>query len=164
MDCPSLNDDHLANAKKLINSLDLTTVIKRLIHIDKWSEKKAHEVSSQYKNFLFLKRKYGDQFELPPSSDIDDVWHAHILHTEDYQDFCMKVFGRFLHHQPHHGENNTISQQQLEHLFETQTQRLYHEEFGEFLFAIKSKSNQIFKRLFKINNDNRNGEDHATKR
>jgi hypothetical protein len=31
---------------------------------------------------------------------IDVFWHAHILHTRQYAEFCERVFGQFLHHDP----------------------------------------------------------------
>ncbi len=31
---------------------------------------------------------------------IDIVWHAFILHTKEYAEFCGKFFGRFVHHLP----------------------------------------------------------------
>ena len=31
---------------------------------------------------------------------IDDMWHAFILHTRDYADFCTHYFGQFIHHDP----------------------------------------------------------------
>jgi hypothetical protein len=35
-----------------------------------------------------------------PSRIVDEAWHEFILFTRDYQDFCQKVFGQFLHHIP----------------------------------------------------------------
>ncbi len=35
-----------------------------------------------------------------PSQAVDDAWHAFILFTRNYQLFCGKAFGRFLHHTP----------------------------------------------------------------
>jgi hypothetical protein len=40
------------------------------------------------------------RFVSMPSQVADDAWHAFILHTRYYQDFCNKAFGRFLHHTP----------------------------------------------------------------
>ncbi len=31
---------------------------------------------------------------------LDEMWHAFILHTDDYARFCRAHFGRFLHHDP----------------------------------------------------------------
>lgn len=38
--------------------------------------------------------------ELVPSELVDYGWHAFILHTVDYADFCQRVVGRFVHHVP----------------------------------------------------------------
>lgn len=35
-----------------------------------------------------------------PSRAVDTAWHAFILFTRDYADFCAATFGRFIHHQP----------------------------------------------------------------
>lgn len=35
-----------------------------------------------------------------PSKVADDLWHEFILYTKQYQSFCDKAFGRFLHHTP----------------------------------------------------------------
>ncbi len=35
-----------------------------------------------------------------PSQIVDDAWHAFIVDTRAYAEFCRKAFGRFLHHTP----------------------------------------------------------------
>jgi hypothetical protein len=35
----------------------------------------------------------------------DSIWHNFILYTEDYAEFCDKVAGRFIHHQPAPSDN-----------------------------------------------------------
>ncbi|MFH8698789.1 glycine-rich domain-containing protein [Streptomyces chartreusis] len=37
---------------------------------------------------------------LVPSVLVDFGWHAFILHTVDYAEFCERVAGRFVHHVP----------------------------------------------------------------
>ena len=37
---------------------------------------------------------------LVPSPDVDDAWHAFILDTEAYQDYCESAFGQLIHHTP----------------------------------------------------------------
>ena len=34
------------------------------------------------------------------STEVDKIWHAHILNTMLYEQFCMKVCGRMIHHAP----------------------------------------------------------------
>lgn len=128
----------IRQAKSFIESADLSPVIDRLIQIEGWSEKSALAATQLYRNFLYLKKKYGDEHILPPSYEIDEVWHAHILHTRQYVDFCSTLFGGFLHHRPHLAEEAS-SQMELEKLFET-TQQLHCEEFGDYIYAIKKKS------------------------
>jgi len=38
---------------------------------------------------------------LAPSPEVDKGWHAFILHTADYAEFCDRVVGRFIHHLPY---------------------------------------------------------------
>jgi hypothetical protein len=35
-----------------------------------------------------------------PSRVADDLWHEFILYTKNYDAFCRRAFGRFLHHTP----------------------------------------------------------------
>lgn len=42
------------------------------------------------------------------STDIDKIWHAHILNTRRYEQFCTKLFGRIIHHAPNLDVNTTV--------------------------------------------------------
>ena len=35
-----------------------------------------------------------------PSQQIDDAWHAFILHTKEYEAYCLQVIGKYVHHVP----------------------------------------------------------------
>ncbi len=37
---------------------------------------------------------------MSPSQVVDPGWHTFMLHTEDYEKWCMKRYGRFIHHAP----------------------------------------------------------------
>ena len=37
---------------------------------------------------------------LSPSEMVDAGWHAFLLHTREYAEFCARVAGRFIHHRP----------------------------------------------------------------
>lgn len=142
--------------KVLISSIDLSPVIKRMVKIHHWTQQEALLSADQYKNFLFLKKKYGNKYSLPPSIDIDEIWHNHILNTKKYAEDCNIIFGEYLHHTPHHGENEEISQQELESLFENETQALHFQEFGDYLYearksSLRAKLVEFFKPLTKFN-------------
>lgn len=40
------------------------------------------------------------QFVSMPSQVTDDLWHEFILYTRNYELFCRRAFGRFMHHTP----------------------------------------------------------------
>jgi len=35
-----------------------------------------------------------------PTFEVDVAWHAFILHTRDYTNYCMERFGHYVHHEP----------------------------------------------------------------
>ena len=53
------------------------------------------------KRFLYLcgSKQKGDPTLAPPEK-VDSGWHEFLLFTEDYQQFCLTFFGRFIHHRP----------------------------------------------------------------
>ena len=79
--------------------LDLTRIKLRLVHKMKLSELKADEMIYEYKCFLELMRLFPETI-FSPSPEVDEVWHAHILHTLLYTNQCHELFGRFMHHNP----------------------------------------------------------------
>jgi hypothetical protein len=42
----------------------------------------------------------GDDRRLVPSVPVDVAWHAFILHTRAYTEFCEGAYGAYLHHDP----------------------------------------------------------------
>ena len=42
----------------------------------------------------------GKRYVSMPSQVADDLWHEFILYTRDYDAFCRRAFGVFLHHTP----------------------------------------------------------------
>ncbi len=63
------------------------------------SESEAEELFDDTKRFLYLCATV--EGPLAPSERIDEAWHHFILHTKDYDAFCRRYFGRFIHHVPH---------------------------------------------------------------
>ena len=125
---PSLDE-----AKEHINNLDLTCVINRMSadpHKTGWVRKEAVICCRMYKNYLFLLKKYPSKV-IPPSKQIDEFWHQHILFTRRYHEDSIKIFGKYLHHQP--GEGTRESIKYFRKLFDEVTQELYFSEYGEYL-------------------------------
>lgn len=59
-----------------------------------------HQVFEGLRDYFILCAQARGRFVSMPSQVADDAWHAFILHTRYYQDFCNKAFDRFLHHTP----------------------------------------------------------------
>jgi hypothetical protein len=57
-------------------------------------------VAHGLRQFFLSHLKSGRQFVSMPSQVADDLWHEFILFTKNYQLFCDKAFGRFMHHTP----------------------------------------------------------------
>ncbi len=62
--------------------------------------KDKHLVARALRQFFLAHLKSGRKFVSMPSQVVDDLWHEFILYTREYQQFCKKAFGQFLHHIP----------------------------------------------------------------
>ncbi len=51
-------------------------------------------------DYFHLCNQAGRRMVSMPSQAVDDAWHEFILFTRQYDQFCRKAFGRFLHHTP----------------------------------------------------------------
>ncbi len=131
--------------KQQIEKLNLERIVSKLCsrqtditHNQKsWSRKKAKTAVLQYKRYLWVLKKYQKQYKfLPPSAEIDLIWHSHILDTKSYAKDCKRIFGKILHHDPYFGLNGKSDRQNLFKSFEV-TQKLYHTEFGEYIYSLE---------------------------
>jgi hypothetical protein len=57
-------------------------------------------VARALRQFFLAHLASGRQFVSMPSQIADDLWHEFILYTRNYEDFCRRAFGRFMHHTP----------------------------------------------------------------
>lgn len=125
----------IASAVKYIDEMDFSLVKLKLTAHDpllcrKWSALEFELGFQYYKNFLFLNKKYLSLYPvLPPSLEVDEIWHHHILDTRQYYKDCFAIFGRYFHHYPYFGTRNDEDLENLEVAFE-RTQQLHEFEFG----------------------------------
>jgi hypothetical protein len=76
----------------------LERVIWRLVDRDGYTEEMACKLREEFLRFASL--TFITDGPISPSPSVDDFWHAFILHTKDYEEFCQKHFGHYLHHEP----------------------------------------------------------------
>ena len=56
----------------------------------------------EYRRFLGLLMR--GEGPLTPSKLVDEIWHQHILDSRNYSSFCLRIAGRYLHHDPSYGK------------------------------------------------------------
>ena len=116
-----------------IQALDLESVKQRVMDAELgegWTREYAESVEGAYRNYLTMLVRHPEDIEdIVVSKDVDEFWHTHILHTMKYTEDCEKVFGKYLHHNPHIGERTRADVEKKAAQTET-TRRLYQQEFG----------------------------------
>ena len=62
----------------------------------------SYDTVFSYHQFMALKAMVNDfaATKLSPPSFIDEVWHTHILYTENYRSYCDALCGNFIDHNP----------------------------------------------------------------
>jgi hypothetical protein len=64
------------------------------------TRKECALVSRGLRQFFVAYLMSGGKFVSMPSQIVDELWHEFILYTRDYDQFCMRAFGDFMHHTP----------------------------------------------------------------
>ncbi len=115
-----------------IRALDLEPIKLRVMDPELgegWTREYAESIERAYRNYLTMLVKHPQDMEdIVVSKDVDEFWHAHILHTMKYTEDCERVFGTYLHHNPHVGERTEADIERKAVLAE-RTKRLYQQEF-----------------------------------
>ena len=116
-----------------IEALDLEPVKQRVMDAELgegWTREYAEGIERGYKNYLTMLVKYQDDAEdILLSKDVDEFWHTHILQTIKYTEDCERMFGKYLHHNPHIGKRTPEDLEKRVVLAE-KTRCLYQREFG----------------------------------
>lgn len=93
-----LNSDE-ENALGMIEVYDFGKVRTRVLKDGAVSVEEVDDAIAEFRRFLAL-ICLGNSGLAMMSGAVDEIWHAFILHTRDYAEFCQQVRGRFIHHQP----------------------------------------------------------------
>lgn len=97
-------------------------VINRFMQLQPELKDRADELFIDLLKYLWLCKKHDRDRELSPKDPeldfvcvmhqemrpIDEMWHAFLIFTRDYAEFCQKYFGEFIHHQPNVVEDQPI--------------------------------------------------------
>ncbi len=83
-----------------IQDYDLSFVANRLRRKKILSEHKIDSAIIEFKRFITM-IVLGHAKMSVPCREVDEVWHAFILYTKEYEQFCTEINGTFIHHCPH---------------------------------------------------------------
>lgn len=104
-----------------IAALDLSRIKTKLCHAasgEGWTMARADAAERSYRRFWQLALRHPGEASVP-DSDTDTFWHYHILDTVQYASDCERVFGYFLHHDPHVGLDEASAPQRLAQIART---------------------------------------------
>jgi hypothetical protein len=80
--------------------LDLSPIAAQLMQSNtgpNWTKAQTVKAIAQYLTFLYLADCY-PHLQLVPSSEIDQVWHYHMLDNSKYGEDCQMLFGHIIHY------------------------------------------------------------------
>lgn len=88
--------------RQFIETYEFSNALKaKFANSNKFSEPSQQElVFTALRDYFYICHRADKLMVSMPSQIVDDAWHQFILFTKDYNDFCLKAFGRFLHHTP----------------------------------------------------------------
>ncbi|MBM2811506.1 MAG: hypothetical protein HW416_2265 [Chloroflexi bacterium] len=92
-------DESQLRSLAAIEDFDLSPVRERLVRSGAMTPGWADEATFEFRRYLGLRAVFPMPITMV-SPDVDEVWHACILHTRLYADLCERAFGQFLHHDP----------------------------------------------------------------
>jgi hypothetical protein len=69
-------------------------------HYPAFERKDSALVSRGLRQFFLAYLMSGRRYVSMPSQVADELWHEFILYTREYDAFCRRAFGSFLHHTP----------------------------------------------------------------
>jgi hypothetical protein len=69
---------------------------------------------------------------------VDEAWHTFILFTEEYENFCRNIVGKFLHHRPIISDDVCGKRIGVQNFIES-----YRKYFGELSTVWKQHSDDV---------------------
>ena len=90
-----------ASIVALLPTMDLSRFVARVRRENPdWTEERLAAAEAGYRQFWFEAKSIPNH---RPSRDVDEIWHAHILHTREYIRDSQAYFGYYFHHTPDNG-------------------------------------------------------------
>ena len=78
-----------------------------------------------------IRRGEVEPFATVPSALVDLAWHAFILHTHEYTDYCTDHCGGYVHHEPADPDSATVGDERSAEDLYARTRRAIEARFGQ---------------------------------
>ena len=87
---------------RFIKNYNFSPVLMRRVQAqhDYLSDVDMKKVVEATRDYFYICNQAKGKMVAMPSEIVDVFWHEFLLFTREYQDFCKKGIGRFLHHTP----------------------------------------------------------------
>lgn len=97
-------------SEKMLHECDFSTVIETATRDFGISHEKARELlHALLQWFSIIPELQPNDVYVMLRSDVDQIYHALILNTKVYRDFCKEYFGEFIDHNPLDGQVDALS-------------------------------------------------------
>lgn len=91
-------------AQRTLMSWDLSQIIAYLLRTRAMDSRLIAGAVREYRRYLMVRADLRLK-DVPLGAPlVDKVWHAHILHLEDYEQMCLEAFGQLQYHRPYPDE------------------------------------------------------------
>lgn len=119
------------DARLFLATLDFTQMKEIVVEETGLTLDEIEVAEARYKKWLYLRRIHPGEL-MPPTKDIDMMWHYHLLDTHSYFRSTAAGLGYFLHHYPYFGRRGKADKAKLMTAFEN-TKRRWKDEYGSEL-------------------------------
>lgn len=85
--------------RHLVDTVLWERLVARLVKDESMERSLAERVMNEALGFLQLCALEPDM-AYGPSDTVDPGWHTFLMYTSDYAEFCDRLAGRFIHHNP----------------------------------------------------------------
>src|SRR5436190_4194549 len=122
---------HPGSRERTLDAATLRSVLAKIAESEEVPADARERALTEMLKFLDLSAEMmalGDDRRLVPSVPVDVAWHAFILHTRAYTEFCEEAYGGYLHHDPSPPDQPVGPGAVFEYL---RTRVLMEERYGE---------------------------------
>lgn len=99
---------------------------ENIARYNNWSIHFCNKVIFEFERFIFIR---ANNSNTSPSDLIDKLWHSLILNTEFYIDYCLKKFGKIIHHNAF--DSFDLNQRKIRII---NTINIYKSTYGSFMY------------------------------